>query len=144
MLLEVLISRRMFRQAMSIVEEFGYEGIELGSLLKLTSRMILKSDMAEDDELLALASEVYREGKYDEVILHYLMLYRFGPVGELISIWKSARGFVTSTQTVIYATSNKKVATVDAKGKVTAKKKGSAVITVTVGKIKKTCKVTVK
>ena len=96
-LLEVLISRRMFRQAMSLVEEFGYEGIDHGSLLKLTSRMILKSDMAEDDELLALASEVYREGKYDEVILHYLMLYRFGPVGELISIWKSACGFEMDT-----------------------------------------------
>ena len=45
---------------------------------------------------------------------------------------------------ITYKTSNKKVATVDAKGKVTAKKKGSAVITVTIGKIKKTCKVTVK
>ncbi len=74
-LLEVLISRRMFRQAMGIVEEFGYEGLDLGCLLKLTSRMILKSDMAEDDELLALASEVYRHGKYDEVILQYLMLH---------------------------------------------------------------------
>ena len=39
----------------------------------------------------------HREGKYDEVILHYLMLYRFGPVGELISIWKSARGFEMDT-----------------------------------------------
>ena len=63
----------------------------------MTSRMILKSDMAEDDELLALASEVYRKGKYDEVILHYLMLYRFGPLDELISIWKSARGFEMDT-----------------------------------------------
>ena len=53
--------------------------------------------MAEDDELLALASEVYRKGKYDEVILHYLMLYRFGPLDELISIWKSARGFEMDT-----------------------------------------------
>lgn len=96
-LLEVLISRRMFRQAMSLVEEYGYEGVEISSLLKLTSRMILKSDMAEDDELLALASEVYREGKYDEVILHYLMLYRFGPIGELLSIWKNARGFEMDT-----------------------------------------------
>ena len=43
-----------------------------------------------------------------------------------------------------YRTANKKVATVDAKGKVTANKKGTAVITVTVGKIKKTCKITVK
>ena len=40
-LLEVLISRRMFRQAMGLVEEFGYEGLSLSSLLKLTSRMIL-------------------------------------------------------------------------------------------------------
>ena len=96
-LLRVLISRRMFRQAMALVEEYGYEGLELGSLLKLTSRMILKADMAEDEELLALASEVYRQGKYDEVILHYLMLYRFGPVEELLSLWKSARGFEMDT-----------------------------------------------
>ncbi len=96
-LLEVLISRRMFSQAMGIVEEFGYEGLSLSSLLKLTSRMILKSDMAEDDELLALASEVYRSGKYDEVILHYLMQYRFGPLDELIAIWKSAKGFEMDT-----------------------------------------------
>ena len=45
---------------------------------------------------------------------------------------------------ITYKTSNKKVVTVDAKGKVTAKGKGSAVITVTAGKVKKTCKVTVK
>lgn len=96
-LLEVLISRRMFRQAMGIVEEFGYEGLSLSSLLKMTSRMILKSDMAEDEELLALASEVYRCGKYDEVILHYLMQYRFGPLDEMLSIWKSARGFEMDT-----------------------------------------------
>ena len=96
-LLEVLISRRLFRQAMGLVEEFEYEGLELTSLLKLTSRMILKSDMAEDEELLALASEVYRNGKYDEVILYYLMKYRFGPMDELLSIWKSARGFEMET-----------------------------------------------
>lgn len=96
-LLEVLIGRRMFRQAMALVEEYGYEGLDLGCLLKLTSRMILKADMTEDDELLALASEVYRQGKYDEVILHYLMLYRFGPIDELLSIWKSAKGFEMDT-----------------------------------------------
>ena len=33
-LLEVLITRRMFRQAMVIVEEFGYEGLDLSCLLK--------------------------------------------------------------------------------------------------------------
>lgn len=96
-LLEVLISRGLFPQAMGLVEEFGCEGIDDGSLLKLTSRMILQCDMAEDDELLALASEVYRRGKYDEVTLQYLMNYRFGPLDELYSIWNSARGFDMDT-----------------------------------------------
>ncbi len=43
-----------------------------------------------------------------------------------------------------YSSSNKKIATVNAKGKVTAKKKGTAVITITAGGIKKTCTITVK
>lgn len=43
-----------------------------------------------------------------------------------------------------YKSSNKKVATVDSKGRVKAKKAGTAVITVTAGKVKTTCEVTVK
>ena len=75
-LLEVLISRGLYSQAMSVIEESGYEGIRPESLLRLTSRMLTKCEMAEDEELLALASDVYRMGKYDEVILKYLMDYR--------------------------------------------------------------------
>ena len=67
------------------------------SLLKLVSRMIVRCDMLEDEELLALASDVYRNGFYDEVILTYLMKYRFGPVDEMFSIWKSAVGFEMDT-----------------------------------------------
>jgi len=67
------------------------------SLLKLVSRMIVRCDMLEDEELLALASDVYRNGFYDEVILTYLMKYRFGPVDEMFSIWKSAVGFELDT-----------------------------------------------
>lgn len=96
-LLQVLISRHLFQQAMGIIEEFGFEGLAMRDLLKLTSRMILKCEEAEDEELLALSSAVYRSGIYDEVILMYLMKYRFGPVEDLISIWKSARGFEMDT-----------------------------------------------
>ena len=96
-LLEILITRGLFTQAMGIVEEFGYEGLDFSALLRMTSRMIVKCDLAEDDELLALSSAVYRSGKYDEVILKYLMLYRFGPTEELFSIWQSAKGFDMDT-----------------------------------------------
>ena len=43
-----------------------------------------------------------------------------------------------------YTTSNKKIVKVDSKGKITAVKKGKAKITVTVGKKKVVCVVTVK
>lgn len=45
---------------------------------------------------------------------------------------------------ITYTSSNKSVATVDSKGKITAKKKGTAVITVKAGKFTAKCKVTVK
>lgn len=49
-----------------------------------------------------------------------------------------------SSEDITYKSSNKKVAAVNKNGKVTAKKKGTAVITVTAGKAKATCKITVK
>ena len=39
----------------------------------------------------------FRNGFYDEVILTYLKKYRFGPVDEMFSIWKSAVGFEMDT-----------------------------------------------
>lgn len=48
-----------------------------------------------------------------------------------------------TTASVKWSSSKKSVATVDGKGKVTAKKKGTATITAKVGKKKLTCKVTV-
>ena len=96
-LLEILIARGLFVQAMAVISEFGYEGLRTESLLKLTSRMLIRCHMAEDEELLALASDIYRHGKYDEVILKYLMDFRFGPVNEMLSVWKSAQGFEMDT-----------------------------------------------
>ncbi|MDO5423194.1 MAG: Ig-like domain-containing protein [Eubacteriales bacterium] len=49
-----------------------------------------------------------------------------------------------SQDKVTYKTSNKKVATVSSKGKITAKGAGTATITITSGSKKATCKVTVK
>ena len=51
---------------------------------------------------------------------------------------------LTSTEKVTYQSSNSKVAAVNSKGQITAKKKGTAVITVKSGKKTVKCKVTVK
>lgn len=57
---------------------------------------------------------------------------------------KTARSPLTTQQKVTFSSSNKKVATVSSKGVITAKKKGTAKITVKSGSKKKTVKVTVQ
>lgn len=62
-----------------------------------------------------------------------------------VYVGKSTQLKVTGTKKkVTWKSSNKKIATVTSKGKVTAKKKGTATITATVSGKKYTCKVTVK
>lgn len=96
-LMELLIERGMLQEAYDVLCEFGSEGVEVQALVKLCSRMILKEEFEEDEELLALAAEVFDKGLYDEMILHYLMLYYVGPVNFMMKLWESAVGFQMDT-----------------------------------------------
>ena len=96
-LLEILISRGRFENAFQVVSEFGTEGIEPRLLLRMVSRIIARKEGEQDDELVALAGEVYQDGVYDEEILKYLMKYRVGPMQELMNLLESARGFDLDT-----------------------------------------------
>ena len=57
---------------------------------------------------------------------------------------KPVRSPLTSTEKITYKASNSKVASVNSKGQITAKKKGTTIITVKSGKKTVKCKVTVK
>ena len=57
---------------------------------------------------------------------------------------KPVRSPLTSTEKITYKSSNSKVASDNSKGQITAKKKGTTIITVKSGKKKVKCKVTVK
>ncbi len=96
-LLEVLIRRSFYQEAFAIVEKYGSEGLKDASLLKLVSQMILERDYEPEEELLALASEIYNRGIYGAEVLTYLMKYRYGSVEELLRIWKSAGGYELDT-----------------------------------------------
>ena len=58
--------------------------------------------------------------------------------------WKVKLNPSNSDDKITYTSSNKKVAAVDSKGKITAKGKGTAIITVKSGKVSVKCKITVK
>lgn len=94
---EMLIAHRFYEKAWQIYCAYGLEGVCLESLIKLCSRWILHQEFEEDEDLLALAFSVFQSGKYDGVILEYLMMYYVGPVSELYQLWVCARDFQLDT-----------------------------------------------
>lgn len=96
-LLELLIASGFYDAAYEVIEEGGCEHVEPESLLKMTSRLILKKEMEEDEGLVALASQIYEQGKYDDVLLIYLMKFKKGDIDFLLRLWKSVRSFHLDT-----------------------------------------------
>lgn len=89
----LLIESGLYERAFALVSEFGYESIPDGLMLRLASRMILKMEFEEDEELLCLAEYVFRRGKYDEIILTYLLEHSMGSMKYLGELWERVKGF---------------------------------------------------
>lgn len=96
-LLELLVAHGRYQTAFELICQYGCEGMQLTSLLRLASRMISGTEREENEELLRLAYFVFSGGLYDEVILAYLRDYYFGTAEELYAIWEKARGFGLET-----------------------------------------------
>lgn len=90
---QVLVSYQMYKQAFSIISQWGVEGVDVTVLMKLASKMILEMEFEADEELLYLADYVLRQEKYDEVILMYLRDYYMGSVEQMTKLWERVKGF---------------------------------------------------
>ncbi|MDO4616308.1 MAG: DUF5717 family protein [Lachnospiraceae bacterium] len=89
----LLIEAGLYERAFQLVSEFGYERIPDSLLLRLASRMILKMEFQEDEDLLCLSEYVFRQGKYDEIMLTYLLEFSMGSIEYLCELWKRVKGF---------------------------------------------------
>ncbi len=97
LLTELLIDRGMYETAFSIICQYGYEGIRTDRLVKLASRMVLRTEFVENEELVYLCFHVFEQGKYDDVILSYLSDNLLGPVEEMAVLWERMKGFQLDT-----------------------------------------------
>lgn len=97
LLCEILIEKGLYEMAFEIVKEYGYEGIRTESLVMLASRMILRTEFVEQEELVYLALHVFEQGKYDDIILQYLSDNLLGPVEQMALLWERMRGFQLDT-----------------------------------------------
>ena len=101
-LLEVLISRGLFLTGTCHCGGVRLRGRGImRSLLKLASRMIVRCDHGLRMKSFWRWLRMYTETVFMmRLFCNYLMKYRFGPVDEILSIWKSACGFEMDTYDV--------------------------------------------
>lgn len=69
---ETLISQNYLEEAYGILKEYGCEGMDVGRLFKLCSKMVLQQMFDQDPFLMGLSCQVFSQGKADSVILDYL------------------------------------------------------------------------
>ncbi|MCI5649363.1 MAG: DUF5717 family protein [Fusicatenibacter sp.] len=91
--IQLLVDHGMYERAFELAEKFGYEKVPSDCLLRLASHMILIRELAEEEELLYLASYVFEQGLYDEILLCYLRDYYVGPMEKMCHLWEKVKGF---------------------------------------------------
>lgn len=88
-----MVVRGMYDKAIDWVKRFGSEGVEPKDLVKLCSKLILRNEYAESDDITRIAASIFFRGKYDEVILKYLVTYFHGMTKDMRRIFKAAENF---------------------------------------------------
>lgn len=92
-IIEYFIQRGLFDKAYAAIREYGYEDIQDKRIMRLCSKVIREKDFEKDDLLVELAYFAFSNGKYDETILQYLILFYAGTTEQLYAVWKAARDF---------------------------------------------------
>lgn len=83
---ESLIVQGYYKEAFSMVKEYGSDGIRPALQFKLCSRMITEKMFDEDRLLMRLAWGAFEAGQRDHVVLDYLCEYFNGMTGQMYEI----------------------------------------------------------
>ncbi len=92
-IMEYYIQRGLYDKALEAIKVYGYENIQDKKLMRLCSRLIRSTDFASDSLITEMAYYTFSCGKYDDVILEYLIKYYLGTTKDLYAIWKAAKDF---------------------------------------------------
>jgi hypothetical protein len=86
-----LVSRGMFDKAYCWIKAYGLAGVDHKAVARLISKRIVSDDYEYDEFLVNVSYYIYKNMKYDENILRYLLINYEGSSMELRRLWKSAQ-----------------------------------------------------
>lgn len=88
-----LVLRGNYERAGEWLAGYGPYFMDVKVLVRLLGPLIERCNRTEDPLLLAAAEHAFRKGKYDSMVLEYLILYYKGPTRGMRDIWKAACSF---------------------------------------------------
>lgn len=85
-----MISRGLFDKAYNWIKQYGMAEVGPKNVARLISKRIISQEYLEDEFLVNVAFYIFKNSRYNESILRYLILYYEGTVRDLRDIWKAA------------------------------------------------------
>lgn len=95
---ELFFMRSMYEEAKEMLLRNGYEGISATRILKFCLSYLKTEEMTKDKFMLELCEYVYKKGKYNEIILQYLLKFLEGGTKKLLELWQAAKDFQVETE----------------------------------------------
>jgi len=92
-LVDFYVKRSLYEQAYDIITVYGDELVPVKTCVKICSHVIEKSDGVFDVMLCAITYNAFKNGKYDNNTLRYLINNYGGLTKELRNLWKAAKSF---------------------------------------------------
>lgn len=97
-----MVSRGMFEKAYYWIKTYGVSGASPKAVARLISKRIISREYEYDEFLVNVAYYIYKNMKYDENILRYLVRNYEGRVVSLKKLWKSAHELELDTGSIMH------------------------------------------
>lgn len=97
---QCMVARGMLDQAFEWVTSYGVERIDHYTLLRLCSRILVRTEFEQNETMTKVVFQSFKSGKYDENVVKYLVAYYEGLTKDMRDIWKAAQGFQIDTHEI--------------------------------------------
>lgn len=92
-----MVARGLYDKAFEWVKRFGIAGMDVKTLMRMSSRLISRDGFMEDRHMTYVIYHAFRKGKYDGNLISYLVYFYKGMLWQLREIWKAASAFEVDT-----------------------------------------------
>ena len=91
--IKIMVARGLYEKALDWVCTYGVEYVDYKILVRLCDRVLVRSDYEYEPYVLKICEYLFKNNKYDETVLNYMLLYERNSSMNLKRLWRAAESF---------------------------------------------------